>query len=115
MNEVLNKIADIIEDYNNTSINDGVKLNKQLKNLTSYLYYIEGIKSKYHEDYEAIIYDKVNNEKLSVARATNEANVLVPEVYKLRKLTSSGYRVADAIRSNISFLKLEFNNVTKNY
>jgi len=39
----------------------------------------------------------------------------VPEVYRLRKLTSAGYRVADAIRSNISFLKLEFNNVTKNY
>tara|TARA_R110000803_G_scaffold204837_1_gene271151 strand:- start:1 stop:348 length:348 start_codon:yes stop_codon:yes gene_type:complete len=115
MNEVLNKIADIIEDYNNTKINDGVKLNEQLKNLTSYLYYIEGIKSKYHQDYEEIIYDKVNNEKLSVARATNEANVKVPEVYQLRKLTSSAYRVCDAIRSNISFLKLEYNNVTKNY
>ena len=35
MNEVLNKIADIIEDYNNTSISDGVKLNEQLKNLTA--------------------------------------------------------------------------------
>ena len=33
MNEVLNKIADIIEDYNNTSINDGVKLNEQLNAL----------------------------------------------------------------------------------
>ena len=115
MNEVLNKIADIIEQYNNTSINDGVKLNEQLKNLTSYLYYIEGIKSKYHQDFEEIIYDKVNNEKLSVARATNEANIAVPEVYKLRKLTSAGYRVCDAIRSNISFLKLEYNNVTKTY
>ena len=54
-------------------------------------------------------------EKLSVARATNEANIAVPEVYKLRKLTSAGYRVCDAIRSNISFLKLEYNNVTKSY
>ena len=115
MNEVLNKIAEIIEQYNNTSINDGVKLNEQLKNLTSYLYYIEGIKCKYHQDFEEIVYNKVNNEKLSVARATNEANIAVPEVYKLRKLTSAGYRVCDAIRSNISFLKLEYNNVTKTY
>jgi lipopolysaccharide export LptBFGC system permease protein LptF len=115
MNEVLNKIADIIEDYNNTSISDGVKLNEQLKNLTSYLYYIEGIKSKYHEDYEVIIYDKVNNEKLSVARATNEANVQVPEMYNLRKLTFAAYKCCDSIRTNISFLKLEYNNVTKNY
>ena len=36
MNEILNKIAEIIEDYNNTTISDGVKLNEQLKNLTSY-------------------------------------------------------------------------------
>tara|TARA_R110002020_G_scaffold158216_11_gene341339 strand:- start:1471 stop:1818 length:348 start_codon:yes stop_codon:yes gene_type:complete len=115
MNEVLNKIAEIIEDYNNTNISDGVKLNEQLKNLTSYLYYIEGIKSKYHQDYEEIVYNKVNNEKLSVSRAVNIANVEVPEVYKLRKLTSAGYRVCDAIRSNISFLKLDYNNVTKNY
>lgn len=115
MNEVLNKITEIIEDYNNTTISDGVKLNEQLKNLTSYLYYIEGIKSKYHQDYEEIVYNKVNNEKLSVARAVNIANVEVPEVYKLRKLTSAGYRVCDAIRSNISFLKLDYNNVTKNY
>ena len=115
MNEILNKIAEIIEDYNKTTISDGVKLNEQLKNLTSYLYYIEGIKSKYHQDYEEIVYNKVNNEKLSVARAVNIANVEVPEVYKLRKLTSAGYRVCDAIRSNISFLKLDYNNVTKNY
>ena len=115
MNEVLNKIADIIEDYNNTNISDGVKLNEQLKNLTSYLYYIEGIKSKYHQDYEAIIYDKVNNQKLSVARAVNIANVEVPEMYQLRKLTFAAYKCCDSIRSNISFLKLEYNNVTKNY
>lgn len=86
MNEVLNKIADIIEDYNNTNINDGVKLNEQLKNLTSYLYYIEGIKSKYHQDYEAIIYDKVNNEKLSVSRATNEANVASTRSLQVKKI-----------------------------
>ena len=113
MNEVLNKIADIIEDYNNSQL-DGVKLNNNLKLLTSYLYYIETIRTEAHERYEAVIYNKVKD-GFSVARAKNEANVKVPEMYKLRRLLESGYRVADAMRTNISFLKYEINNTIKNY
>ncbi len=114
MNEVLNKIATIIEQYNETSIMDGKTLNKQLKELTASLYYIETIRTKAHQDYEAVIHNKVA-EGFSVARATNEANVQVPSMYMLRKLTSAGYRVCDAMRTNISFLKSEINNVEKNY
>ena len=114
MNEVLNKIATIIEQYNNTDILNGRQLNKQLKELTSSLYYIETIRSKAHQDYEAAIHTKVK-EGFSVARATNEANVEVPEMYKLRRLLESGYRVCDAMRTNISFLKSEIHNVEKNY
>ena len=53
MNEVLNKIADIIEDYNTSQL-DGVKLNNHLKMLTSYLYYIETIRTEAHERFEAV-------------------------------------------------------------
>lgn len=113
MNEVLNKIADIIEDYNTSQL-DGVKLNNHLKMLTSYLYYIETIRTEAHERFEAVIHNKVK-EGFSVARATNEANVSVPEMYKLRRLLDSGYRVSDAMRTNISFIKSEMNNTPKNY
>ena len=113
MNEVLNKIADIIEDYNTSQL-DGVKLNNHLKMLTSYLYYIETIRTEAHERFEAVIHNKVK-EGFSVARATNEANVSVPEMYKLRRLLESGYRVADAMRTNISFIKSEMNITPKNY
>jgi len=36
-------------------------------------------------------------------------------MYKLRRLLESGYRVVDAMRTNISFLKSEMYNVTKEY
>jgi hypothetical protein len=39
----------------------------------------------------------------------------VPEMYRLRRLLESGYRVCDAMRTNISFLKSEIHNVEKNY
>ena len=82
--------------------------------MTAYLYYIETIRTEAHQNYEKVIHDRVK-EGFSVARATNEANVEVPEMYKLRRLLESGYRVIDAMRTNISFLKSEMYNVTKEY
>lgn len=114
MKSTLKKIAEIVKDYKQTDVLDGNNLNKQLKELTAYLYYIETIRTKAHQDYEKIIHTKVA-EGFSVARATNEANVEVPEMYELRRLLESGYRVVDAMRTNISFLKSEMYNVTKEY
>jgi len=114
MNEVLNQIANIIELYNDTDVFNGKELNKQLKELTARLYYIETIRTKAHKKFEFVIHEKVK-EGFSVARATNEANVEVPEMYQLRRLLESGYRVCDAMRTNISFIKSEIHNVEKNY
>lgn len=114
MKSTLKKIAEIIKEYKQTDVFDGNSLNKQLKELTSYLYYIETIRTEAHQNYEKVIHDRVK-EGFSVARATNEANVEVPEMYKLRRLLESGYRVIDAMRTNISFLKSEMYNVTKEY
>ena len=79
MKSTLKKIAEIIKDYKQTDVFDGNSLNKQLKELTAYLYYIETIRTKAHKDYEKVIHDRVK-EGFSVARATNEANVEVPEM-----------------------------------
>ncbi len=114
MKTTLERIAELIEEYNSTDIFDGNKLNQQLKELTSRLYHIETMRTKAHENYEKVIHNKVA-EGFSVARATNEAKVEVPEMYKLRRLLESGYRVVDAMRTNISFLKSEMYNVTKEY
>ena len=112
MKLTLERIGELIEEYNNTNIFDGNKLNEQLKELTSRLYYIETIRTKAHEDYEKVIHTKVAK-GFSVARATNQANIEVPEMYQLRRLLESGYRVVDAMRTNISFLKSEMYNTQK--
>ena len=114
MNEVLNQIAEIIEQYKVTDTNNGIELNRQLKELTARLYYLETIRTMAHEKYEAVIHNKVK-EGYSVARATNEANIEVPEMYKLRRLIGSGYKIVESIRSNLSYLKLEMRNTEKQY
>jgi hypothetical protein len=114
MNSSLERIKEIIKEYKNTDVFDGVKLNEQIKELTSRLYYIETLRTKAHQDYERVIYEKVK-EGFSVARATNEANNVVPKMYEYRRLLESGYRVVDAMRTNISFLKSEMYNIQKDY
>tara|TARA_R100000655_G_scaffold106370_3_gene155580 strand:- start:80 stop:424 length:345 start_codon:yes stop_codon:yes gene_type:complete len=114
MKSTLNRIVEIIKEYKQTDVFDGNSLNKQLKELTAYLYYIETKRTQAHQKYEKVIYDRVK-EGFSVARAANQANVEVPEMYELRRLLESGYRVVDAMRTNISFLKSEMYNTPKDY
>jgi len=112
MNETIETITNIILEYNELEIDktNGFYLNDCLQNLTTQLFYLETIRSKHHLNFEKIIHTEVSKGK-SVARATNKANVEVPEIYHLRRLMTAGYRVADAIRTNISFLKSELNNI----
>ena len=56
MNEVLEQIADIIDQYKDTDTNNGIELNRQLKELTARLYYLETIRTMAHEKYEATIH-----------------------------------------------------------
>ena len=90
-------------------IMNGKELNNLLKELTTGLYYLETIRTTAQKHYEGIIHNKVN-EGFSVARATNQANVEIPEMYKLRRILESGYRVVDSMRTNISFIKSELHN-----
>ena len=112
MNETIENITNIILQYNEIEIDktNGFYLNEMLKDLTTNLFYLETIRSKHHLHFEKIIHTEVSKGK-SVARATNKANVEVPELYHLRRISNSGYRIADSIRTNISFLKSELNNI----
>tara|TARA_R110000824_G_scaffold52244_1_gene145066 strand:- start:275 stop:622 length:348 start_codon:yes stop_codon:yes gene_type:complete len=112
MNETIENITNIILEYNEIEIDktNGFYLNEMLKNLTTNLFYLETIRSKHHLNFEKIIHTEVSKGK-SVARATNKANVEIPELYHLRRISNSAYRIADAIRTNISFLKSELSHL----
>ena len=107
-NTALEHLAEQVKKYRNTSIkvHSGEQLNEILKQLSATLYYLEGERAKYHEQFQ----DKINTlvfEGSTVARAENQAHKDIPELYMLRRIMDAGYEVIGAIRSNLSWLKSE--------
>ena len=99
----LNRVTDIVDKYNNLTINSGAELSDLLRRLTCELFYLERFRSDYQEKHNNIMH----NEKGAVSKALILANEEVPELYMLRRVMNAAYRVVDALRSNISYIKKE--------
>ena len=95
-----------VNKYYNSNLQDGNELNFLLQKITGLLYYLETVRADTHNDYEVMVFDLVK-QKFTVSRAINEANVSFPMMYQLRRIMDAGYKITDAIRTNISFLKSE--------
>ncbi len=102
-NALLDDLTTIIDTYDNMTIKDGLSLSELLKRLTCTLFYLEKYRAEYHEKYNNIMYTWQS----SVASGQIEANQKVPELYMMRRIMNAGYRCADALRSNISYIKKE--------
>ena len=105
----LDKLNRYVNEYYNCNRQDGEVLLMLLQKITSLLYYLETVRGEVHDAYEGKVFELVKDGQ-SVARAINEANVTYPQMYQLRRLMDGAYRVVDAIRTNISYLKSEMNN-----
>lgn len=101
--ETLNKY---VNKYYNSNLQNGNELNELLQKITGLLYYLETVRAETHNDYETMVFDLVK-QKYTVSRAINESNVKFPMMYQLRRIMDAGYKITDAIRTNISFLKSE--------
>lgn len=114
MNEQLNKLIKLVENYETGSDNPHMLIELQ-KHITSTLFYLETERAKVHDNYKRIIFEltkkKENEKPMSIAQASNIADVQCPEMYQLRRVMEGAYRVSDAIRTHISFLKQEMNNI----
>ena len=95
-----------VQKYYNTPLEDGEALNLCLQKITALLYYLETLRSEVHSQWQAKVYD-LTKEGESVARSENTAHVDIPQMYQLRHIMTAGYRIADAIRTHISYLKQE--------
>jgi hypothetical protein len=95
-----------VNQYYKCNLQDGNELSLLMQKITGLLYYLESERSKTHDLYENEVFKLVKGGS-TVARAINEANVLYPEMYQLRRIMDGGYRIVDAIRTNISYLKSE--------
>jgi len=102
----IEKLNDYVNQYYKCNRSDGETLLFLLQKITSLLYYLESVRSEVHDAYEAKVFELVK-EGQSVARSVNEANITYPQMYQLRRLMDAGYRIVDAIRTNISYLKNE--------
>jgi hypothetical protein len=108
--QTLENLTSYIQAYDDVSLNDGESLNFLLQKINTTLFYLENERAIFKKQYEMKVYDLTTDKKMTVARAVNFAEVEVPELYMLRRIMDSGYRISDAIRTNISFLKSEKRN-----
>ncbi len=112
MKETIEKITQIIVDYNSTSNHNPVGLLDMARNLSTQLFFLEKHRGEFHKKFEGEIHRLVNrpDNSLAVNKAVNEANVKFPELYLLRRTMESSYKVLEVMRSELSYLKAEMNN-----
>ncbi len=104
LQEILSNINNSIDRYNNLPLIDYKELSEILRELTSNLFYLEGIRSDAKRDWNEIY---LNSKETSVKGKEREADMEVHELYMIRRVMTAGYRITDAIRSQISIYKKE--------
>ena len=107
----LTKLNGFVNEYYKISnlTTSGNKLNELLQKITSLLYYLESVRSDIHDQFQIRISELIKDGN-SVARAENIAHVEYPAMYQFRRIMDAGYKVTEAIRSNLSWIKSEINN-----
>lgn len=104
--EQIETLNSYVNRYYNCDRTNGDELSLLLQKITGSLFFIETARAQIHDLYENEVFELVKAGN-SVARAVNEANVKHPMMYQLRRIMDGGYRISDAIRTNISYLKSE--------
>ena len=103
MESLLDRLTECVLYYESEAWKETGKLNDLLRQVTSTLFHLESHRAKYHSEFVKIQY----NFNGSAAGGKVLAEHKVPELYTLRRIMESGYKVCDAIRSNISTLNKE--------
>lgn len=113
MKEYKGVIASLNEDikiYKSLSTDQGNALNDVLKDISARLYYLETVRAHYHNKWQFRVKEMIDRDS-TVSRAENLAHVDYPEMYELRRVMLGAYGVVGAIRSHLSYLKTEMNNI----
>ena len=109
MEETLNRITEIIEEFNSSNNHNPQGLLDMGRNLSSNLFFLQKFRIKSHLNYETVIYS-LKNQDWKINAAINEAKIKVPELYMLRRTMESAESVLGMIRTEISWIKTEMNN-----
>lgn len=110
LEEAIKMLDENIKNYRTANPDDGETIVMCMQQTSSILYYLEGQRAIAHEKFQNKIKIEVDRGS-SVARAENEAHVLVPEMYKLRHKIDSGYESLRAMGMQLSWIKTGLTNV----
>ncbi len=109
MQETMDTIIGIINDYNSSSNHNPEGLLDLGRSLSAHLFFLEKYRSDAHKRFQARV-KSLKDEGWKVNAAENEANVEIPELYELRRFMESAEKVLGMIRSELSWLKTEMQN-----
>lgn len=107
--DVITKMNGLVNEYHRMQNMDGNRLNYILKDMSACLYYLEGVRSDVHETFITKMNELIDAGD-SATGAEKKAHAEFPAMYKLRRVMDGAYKVTEAIRSNISYLKHEMTN-----
>jgi len=103
MNEILNKISDIITRYNSGQWETSENLRILLRELTSNIYFLSKFNIEFHEKHNAVQY----KHKGSVSSGLILANEQVRELRMIRKITEAANNVKSSMIMELSIIKNE--------
>ena len=103
MNEILNKISDIIETYESGSWQSVDNLRVLLRELSANYYYLTKFNIEFAQEHNKAIYKFKGTD----AAGNRFAELTVPELRITRKILSAADRVLNSIRSEISTINKE--------
>lgn len=105
--QALSDISEQVENYRKYDNLDGATLIEMNRIIVGNLFYLEGLRSDVHDLFQTEIHNLTKDKVNTVARAENMAHVKYPQMYQLRRVMDGAYRVTEAIRTHVSYLKSE--------
>lgn len=109
--KVVDKMERLVNTYHTMKELDGHTLSIILKDFVSALFYLETVRAEVHYIYHKRLVELTDEQGLAYNRAQSQTAIDVPDMYRLRRLMDAGYEVVGAIRTNISLLKQEMQQV----
>ena len=109
MKATLDDIDAIIREYRKGNPAPG-DLVDMMRRLSADLAYLQTERSRAHEAWQATVFNLTKNGE-AVNRAENQAHVAHPEMYLLRRVMEGGYKVLEAMRSQLSWIKKEMETI----
>ena len=103
MNNILEEINKAIEQYHDLDLFDYHQLSEILRTLTSNLFFLEAYRKDANEEWLKVYFEMEGTNAYRERIADNH----VKDLYMLRRLMTSAYKIVDALRSQISIYKKE--------